>query len=287
MKALTSSLLPLLFGFSVIGGPTLRLPEDGPGELRLCDALSGVASGEHLEVTLSGIYSVSGHFGVLYDPEERRCAADVQPSTHVQFAEGLQPDRALEQLLADTGRARVTFKGILSGPRPTRPDDPALPMAAALAARIGNRRYGHLGAYRTQVTVEAVLAHEAVRRDEPTIGASSLSRLKSDVPLVTGGQLPRYPQAAQLAEIAGVVVIGFNVEKGRVAETFVVVGDRVLATSAREDVSTWRFEESVTMSGRSVFVFELEQRRTGEDPNVHLELDLPAFARITAPLNQW
>jgi hypothetical protein len=257
-------------------------------EIGLCNALMLVAPGDNRSVVISGVYVVSAETQVLYDPAERLCVADVQPVTWVELPDTLKLDTELERLLAQDGRAWVTMKGTLCGPRPIGPDDLMLPPMVAYANRIARRRYGHLSMFRTQLVVDEIVSFKRVPPSLPSYGQSGLSRrIENQPPSIVSGRLPRYPTAALSGGLSGVVVVLVTVSKGAVTATDVQFGDRLLVTETLETIKSWQFDAGVTASFTTVFAFELERRRSGGDKHIDMRLHLPSYARITAPADEW
>jgi len=254
---------------------------------RLCDILQRTSPGDRLEVTVSGIYVRSYEFAMLYDPSEPRCELDVQPYTAVDLPSGVQVDPALEEILADDGRAYVTLRGVLWGPRPLGTDDESLPVMMAYAKRIAGRRYGHMGALRTQMVAKEVVQFERVPASVPSFGTADSTRLPSALPVVIAAAVPQYPQAARRVGIEGGVVLDVRVEDGRVVDVDTQSGDRILQVSASENVKTWRFSSDTNGRFSAKFVFVLELRAAGEDRNVRHDLALPSLVTVIAPAEQW
>jgi TonB family protein len=277
--------LPLVLGsVPALGGGTAPAIRAGPepAAAALCDVLARVDAGEREPVVVSGVYVASFHDARFYDPEEPLCSVDVQPSTAVEFAPGLVRDPTFDRLVERDGRALVTFAGVLEGPRPLGPDDPALPPLIATMSRLNGVRYGGMPSYRTRLVVERILRASPVRRDVRRGGAERASQ-----PVLLHGRLPGYPDAARRAGITGVVVVEVRVEGGRVAATQALSGDRLLAAEAVADIESWELAPATSAQFTTTFSFELEKRLTGSDPNPRLELRLPSYARIVGAADGW
>ena len=270
-----------------VAGASAGAAATGSSTARLCEQLGQTSAGERRPVTVSGIYAVSFEFAVFYDPEEPECEMDVQPATSVEFAPGLRLDRPLVEILEEHYRAYVTFRGVLWGPAPVGEDDESLPPMFAYANRIGGRRYGHHGAFRTRLVVEEVVDYRPVPSAVPHFGEVSPSRRPSALPVVVSAQLPRYPDAAQRAGIEGRVVLDVTIEDGAVVRVEAREGDRILAGAAAGSVQTWKFESHVDATFTTTFDFRLEPRATGSDRNDRLELALPSRVTITGAANRW
>lgn len=253
----------------------------------LCDILGRIRPGERIPVTLSGVYAVSYEHQVFYDPSTPSCVIDVQPVTWVEFSSAFPENHQLLEYLRRDGRVLVTFSGVLWGPGEVKADDLTAPPMIAYANRIANRRYGHMNAYRTQFVIDDVQQVRRVPKELLSYGAWAAQRTKHVTPRLLDGEIPRYPQAASSVGIAGPVVIEVSVARGTVKSTRVVAGDRMLVDAVLTAVSSWRFEPEVTSTFTTTFVFELRQAATGANPNDEIELRLPSFVRINAPLNGW
>ncbi len=256
-------------------------------EEKLCDVLGSIAVGEQKRVTLKGVYAASYEQQVFFDPTTPSCAIDVQPVTWLEFSPSFKADDRFDQYISNDHRVQGTFTGVLWGPGEVQSDDPSAPMMIAYANRVANRRYGHMNAFRTRFVVESVQDVRAVARDLPSYGSWAARRPRSDIPRLLGGELPRYPPAAQNVGIAGTVVVAVTVTDGTVHTKDVRFGDRILADAVLATLSTWRFEPSVNAKFTSTFIFELKSEPTGADPNPAFDAKLPTFARISAPMNGW
>lgn len=248
----------------------------------LCDLLANASPGDRIDVTVSGIYLASS---VFYNPSEGLCRLDVAGDTTVEFAESAYIDPELEAILNEDGRAFVTVQGVLWGPPPIKEDDPSLPVMVAYSHRIAGRRYGDLGMFRTKLVVERVLEFGPVPPHVPSIGESAIPQPESMFPVLSAAEVPQYPSAAQLVGISGSVVVEVTVRAGEVVETGVLSGDRILADAVLKNIETWRFIPTAEGRFFTRFIFELEPRRSGGDKNTWLDLRLPSFARVNAPMN--
>lgn len=261
-------------------------PESGAAQtLSLCDALARIGPGEKLEVTVSGVYEESFEVAVLYDPDQRRCEYDVQPSTYVDFSERSTIDESLRRVLKTAHRAQVTFQGTLWGPPPVPEDNPEESSWVAGVRRVINRRgYGHLHWSRTKLEVEKVVDWRKVPPEASNWGTGAKVRPISPIPVVASAAVPRYPPDGLVAGLAGEVIVEVGVKDGRVVETRVQSGDRLLVPAVLENIATWTFKADVNTAFTTTFKFELELRKTGADPNLRIELNLPTSAKIVAPL---
>jgi hypothetical protein len=84
--------------------------------------------------------------------------------------------------------------------------------------------------------------------------------------------------------VSGDVVVAVAVKEGKVVETNVLSGDRMLVSDVLANIGTWTFEPAANAQFTATFRFALELRRSGADQNLRIELNLPTFAKIAAPL---
>jgi TonB family protein len=253
---------------------------------KLCEVLGRVGAGDQIPATLTGVYIVSYENELLYDPETPACPLDVQPATYLEFSPDFGADRRFEEQVRYQGRVWATFTGVLWGPGDVKADDLSAPTMIAYAERIANRRYGHMNAFRTRFIVRSVRDVRPVPKETPSYGAWAEPRT-TGVPRLTSGDLPRYPPAAQNVGISGPVVVEVTVADGAVKAMNVRSGDRILSDAVLANIATWRFEPGVQATFRTTFLFELRRARTGANPNVEMELNLPILARLTASMNGW
>jgi TonB family protein len=252
----------------------------------LCPALEGIKDGERRPMVVSGIYMASAEMTVLYDPNMPLCQKDIQPSTWVLLNTGADNNARLVSLLKQDGRAYVTLKGTLVGPRATPPDDPSVSTFASYAERIAGRRYGHLNQFRTELIVDKVLEARAVAANAPF--SAVWRRPSGEHLLVQNAELPRYSAMARRAGIAGEVKIKVKVSSGKVASAEVESGDRILAAEALSNVKTWSFALQVEDEVfTSTFVYILERRKSGEGSEPKIELQLPLLVKVTAHTLDW
>jgi TonB family protein len=252
----------------------------------LCAALEGIKDGERRPIVVSGIYVASAEMRVIYDPNMPLCQKDVQPSTWVLLNTGADNNAKLVSLLKQDGRAYVTLKGTLEGPKATLPDDSSIPAYASYAGRVAGRRYGHLNQFRTELIVDEVLEARAVSAKEPF--SAIWQRPSHERLMIQNAELPHYPPMARGAGITGEVKIKVQVRSGKVAGAEVESGDRILAAEALSNIKTWSFAPQVGDGVfTSTFVYALERRKSGDDPEPKIELQLPFLVKITYPTLDW
>jgi hypothetical protein len=285
--ALASAVVYLAPAFSSLKGDT-RNPgsTDHHDAAKLCDLLEGVAPGEKIPATVSGIYRSGFGLETLYDPDRPLCRLDVQPYTALEFAKAMQGQTPLARIVQSDGKAFVTLKGVLWGPGIVGPDDPSVLPAVAYFRRVENRRYGWNGSSRTKFVVEEVVACSAVPEGLPRAELTSI-RPRSPIPEVLQAALLRYPQAALAVGITGEVVVQVTVERGRVKQAEVKRGDRILALDTVANIKTWIFKDDVNTTFTTTLTYAVELREVGSDTNPRVELHLPLSAKIIGPLNAW
>jgi hypothetical protein len=252
---------------------------------KLCDALTRIRAGERIKLTVSGIYEVGPEAQVLYDPDQWVCRADVQPATWVEFAKGAT-NHEFDRLIATDRRVYVTFTGELHGPEALKPDDERLPVNVAAANRL-SARYGHLHGFRSELVVNSILTVKPVPKATPTYAFSYIPPSPDRLPVVIQAETPHYPNLARRAGIAGEVHVEADVAGGRIVRMRIVSGDRLLAAETTANMSTWRFDATVSTTFRTRFIYQLEQRLTGSDPNLIVELRMPSLVRIVSPTDDW
>lgn len=117
----------------------------------LCVTLGSLQDGDMFPAIFQGILTRNGEF---FDPNESTWPSGIGASTYVEI-ENLPS--ALLQLLEKEGRAWVTFRGQIQGPKRGQPDDLALPMFSSFAARRQPEGYGRYGLVRSRFVVREVL----------------------------------------------------------------------------------------------------------------------------------
>lgn len=254
----------------------------------LCELLESITPGKRILATVRGIIIIGlVHTTVLYDPESPWCPLDVQPTTEVELSYKAPGTKRLEEIaeLSD-GRAYVTLRGVLWGPGEVKDDGVSSNLLVAYYGRWAER-YGH-GAYsRTKFVVDEVLESAPVPAAVPSLGEASRPEPKSALPFLLEAAVPLYPDIARNAQISGEVIVDVTIKAGRASSTTVQAGDRALAQAALKNIATWRFDEKVNATFTTKFDFMLELRKTGDDRNTRLELNLPSSARIIAAANGW
>lgn len=253
-------------------------------EVRLCSALERAVAGVRVPVRLSGVLVLGFEQQVFFDPDEPLCSLDIQPSTWVELP-AVQEQGKLDALLKQTGRASVTLRGVILGPPLLGPDDVSISPPLSYANRVAGRRFGHLGAFRTEFVVDEVLSAE-------TAPADIVSRLVTHHPAqvsldVLEGALPGYPPLARKAGITGDVVVRIVVREGAVTSIEPIFGDRLLVSETTANIKTWRFATTLDTTLTTTFRYDLSHRLSGDPSGSRLEFQLPYLVRITAAADDW
>lgn len=238
-----------------------------------------------MPVVVCGMYAVSFEFAELFDPDEPQCTRDVQPATWVEFGKGVESSE-LARTLAAYGRARVTFSGNLYGPGVMKPDDPALPFAAALAERLKGRRYGHLSTFRTKLVVQSIVNVTAPSETDPWQWTGEQQNAEPPTAVPESLSLPRYPVMARKLDVAGEVTLRVAVEDGKVVTAEILSGDRLLAPAAAESVQTWMFAPGTKTEFTTTFFYELKWL-TAPAPRALVLFDLPTLVKVTGARSGW
>jgi TonB family protein len=234
---------------------------------------------------MTGIYVAGYENQFFYDPSELTCYTNVQPYTWVEFSRGLILPSSARTRLAKSGRVYLTLRGELYGPKPIGPDDLSLPVNIAFANRAGDRRYGHLNSYRTKLIITDIVDVREVPEGTPSPGPERAITARQ--PVVVGAAMPSYPSLALNAGITGTVVVSVTVSNGEVTSTTVESGDRLLAAGAVQNIKSWHFEGNTNRTFTATFIYDLERRDMGANPNLKIEMQLPSLIRVTGASRDW
>jgi hypothetical protein len=121
-----------------------------PPHTSLCSLQGTVADGEHVSVTVSGVYEGGlGNSGLAMGVLEDSSCPDQNAWVEIVLQSKLNRKR-LRGLLDRADRAYVVFDGDLHGPPLP---DPKLPDAIRKASHPG---WGHLGAFKTKLVVHTI-----------------------------------------------------------------------------------------------------------------------------------
>ncbi len=158
---------------------------------------------------------------------------------------------------------------------------------SAYANRVAERRYGHLGAFRTKFFVEDILKVDAVPDSLPWAAVWHEAPDASGRVAVEFGELPQYPPRAQRVGLSGDVIVEFSVEGGLVSTVSVVSGDRLLAEAAVANVKSWRFDSQLQARLTTVFSFKLERSSRDRFEGTRVIAELPKHVTLIAPRDDW
>jgi hypothetical protein len=128
--------------------------------LNLCTVVGRAADYSRKAVRLRGILAVGREAVVLYDPECAKGTADVAVTPKFKRS------RRLDRQLQKTRRAWVVVEGTFYGPELAEVD-PKLPQWMKDKLKGTMTRYGHLGAYSTQIEITKIITVEAVPAATP------------------------------------------------------------------------------------------------------------------------
>ena len=180
----------------------------------------------------------------------------------------------------------MTFKGTLVGPdKKLEPDDPSVSSLMSYISR-RSHRYGHLNSFRTEFVVDEVLEARPVPESLPDNYKIGLKE-SAAAPNVKSAEVPHYPSWAYHMGISGEVEIEVQVISGKVTETRVKAGDRLLSDDAVANIKTWTFSPDMSTSFTTKFLYSLENPPKKENRTPRIELELPFLVRITAPYYAW
>ena len=100
--------------------------------------------------------------------------------------------------------------------------------------------------------------------------------------LVLQGDLPLYPAVARTAHVSGNVQVRVTVKDGEVIGTDVTSGNPLLASSATDNIKTWKFEKVTNATFTTTFIYRLEKQQASGASNPKIELELPTLVKLTA-----
>lgn len=209
------------------------------------------------------------------------CTRNVQPVAAIEIAEGTVGWPMLRDILQTNGHAEVVVEGTLRGPE-CRPMPSGMPLDQYAEWMNPCLRYGYGNSFRSMLEVTKVISAEPTKLVEvpfwPPTGPQ--------YPALVSGEVPQYPEAARVLEIAGTVELDVSLESGAVTNVIVISGEQRLAAAALRTVKTWKFVNTTT-TFRTTFIFELERRAIDENQNSRVELEIPKRVRIVATINKW
>jgi len=103
-----------------------------------------------------------------------------------------------------------------------------------------------------------------------------------EYPLVVRAEAPLYPPLACMAKIMGKIEVQFTVRSGEVVATEAKAGHPLLVKATTENVRSWRFSSEVNGTFATTFEYRVEGNETPTMQNPKVEMQLPAFVKITA-----
>ena len=245
----------------------------------LCRALERIRPGDRVPVILDGIYAVD----YLYDPEVKVCALDIEPMTCVEFSPGTNVPHELALLHdnLENGRAAVSFRGVLHGPR-------VVGNEAVLSNSIQNNLLARMAAannlrycaqrFRTKLVVESILSFESVSEEVEWPRDQGVTQAN---PAPIEIALPKYPPRARMIDYEGSVLLWITVTSGIVTDVEVQFGDPVVVDEAVKNVRTWSFSQDVTTSFTVEYDFRLEHRTKDQGESASIEFRPPSYMRVT------
>lgn len=265
---------------------SLAVPGVADVQYDLCSLLEEVHAGERVPVIVSGILAIGYEHQVLYDPDRPLCNGAVQPSTWVEYAQQFPENKELNRLLERSRRALVVVRGELFGPARVGPDDPDLALNLAYANRVARRRHGESSSFRTKLVISEIIDTKPVPELSPSQVTYHRPRNAEELLAVKEAALAQYPQRPRQIGLEGDVVIGLTIEDGRVTETLVESGDRLLAEAAVSNVKTWRFESGLNARLFTRFSFQLADPLS-QGPPVKVIAELPRRVILIAKADAW
>jgi hypothetical protein len=105
---------------------------------------------------------------------------------------------------------------------------------------------------------------------------------RREYPLVMRADAPLYPTVARMAKITGKIEAEFIVKRGQVVNAETKGGQPLLVKATTENIRTWRFSPEVSGTFATTFAYRVEGGETATMQNPKIEMQLPAFVKITA-----
>jgi len=103
-----------------------------------------------------------------------------------------------------------------------------------------------------------------------------------EYPLVLRADAPVYPPLARMAKITGKIEAEFTIQNGEVVKAVAKTGHPFLVNATTENIRSWRFAPEANGTFTATFVYELLGSETATMKNPKVEMQLPAFVKITA-----
>jgi hypothetical protein len=119
-----------------------------------------------------------------------------------------------------------------------------------------------------------------------SLGVASAAA-QGTMPVIAAAGVPLYPRVVRQAHIEGEVRLELSTDGERVSNVYVVSGQPMLARAAKENISTWRFEQHSPTKFLATFRYKLlpvpaESRCATADHNSTVTLRLPAEVEVSA-----
>jgi Gram-negative bacterial TonB protein C-terminal len=105
---------------------------------------------------------------------------------------------------------------------------------------------------------------------------------RHEYPLVMHAEAPLYPPLARMAKIMGKIVVEFTVKSGEVVTAEAKTGHPLLVKATTENIKTWHFASEVNGTFATTFEYRVQGKETPTMHNPRIEMQLPAFVKITA-----
>jgi TonB family protein len=114
--------------------------------------------------------------------------------------------------------------------------------------------------------------------------AAQIADSPHKLPMLKSGEMPFYPQTANMARIQGDVHLRVTTDGSAVASVVVESGQPMLAKAAQDNVRTWKFEPHEPTSFSTLFAYHLRAEPkcdTDKSGNGEIHLMLPIQVEIT------
>ncbi|PYQ39756.1 MAG: hypothetical protein DMG99_15495 [Acidobacteria bacterium] len=102
-------------------------------------------------------------------------------------------------------------------------------------------------------------------------------------PRIIHADVPLYPAIALAARVSGKVEAEFEVKAGNVIRAEARSGHPLLAKPAVENIRSWHFSPEAYGTFTVIFEYRIRGADSPLPQNPKIEMQLPAFVKITAP----
>lgn len=258
-------------------GEALGKPHLRPGDL--CQKLAEIRPGQIIPIEAAGLY----FNGMVWDPLTPECEFDVQPTVFAEFSPAIEDLPIAKKVAERRMPTMIAFRGQLHGPPQLRPDDiDASPMIAYLE-RVADRGYGPRK-LRVKLILSDILGE---REDYPKYPETKAVTRDPAPSLIRQMSLPKYQYQAWFAGLEGEVEIEVDLGEGKVKDSRLVSGDRLLALTAFDHLKTWQVDPDRTDTLSVTYSYNLELRRSGEQREPRIIMNLPNRIEIWALRHGW